>query len=332
MHARTDQGEYRPDAIPYRELNAWFAVGRAKDVGSKEPVTVRVFDHEIVLFRDSKGALQALDAICPHLGAHLGGGTVVDDTIQCPFHQWRFGGDGRCVHVPFARNLPPNATTRRWHTVEQAGLIFVWHHVDGASPTYHLPDLEAEFGSMEGAAYFRLEGSSTVQDMLENSIDVGHFHTLHGIKLGAGFQEQAEARAFKAEGRRLHVEIHSSATFFGVDKDVHWSFDILGPSAFMARGQSVTPFDVLACHQPVSTRGVIGHFLVKPRLRWSVANAFLQPIIARRTRWEVEQDLAVWNHQRHAAKPVLSDADGPIVAYRKWMRQFYADRSTAASA
>src|SRR5689334_23634300 len=43
----------------------------------------------------------ALPIYCPHLGAHLGiGGTVVGDSIKCPFHAWRFGGDGACVDVP----------------------------------------------------------------------------------------------------------------------------------------------------------------------------------------------------------------------------------------
>ena len=31
------------------------------------------------------------------------GGCVVGDSIQCPFHAWRFAGDGSCVEIPYLR-------------------------------------------------------------------------------------------------------------------------------------------------------------------------------------------------------------------------------------
>jgi 3-ketosteroid 9alpha-monooxygenase subunit A len=57
-----------------------------------------MFGKDLVLFRGGDGALGLLDAYCPHLGAHLGvGGSVsADGCIQCPFHGWKFGTDGKC--------------------------------------------------------------------------------------------------------------------------------------------------------------------------------------------------------------------------------------------
>ena len=44
-----------------------------------------------------------MDAYCPHLGAHLGhGGRVEGGAVRCPFHAWLWGGDGRCLEVPYA--------------------------------------------------------------------------------------------------------------------------------------------------------------------------------------------------------------------------------------
>ena len=55
---------------------------------------------------------QSIDAFCPHLGAHLGyGGLVEESTIRCPFHAWRFDGTGACVEVPYvmpAKWYPPS--------------------------------------------------------------------------------------------------------------------------------------------------------------------------------------------------------------------------------
>ena len=38
--------------------------------------------------------MQSPDAYCPHLGAHLGhGGIINGECIECPFHAWRWKTD-----------------------------------------------------------------------------------------------------------------------------------------------------------------------------------------------------------------------------------------------
>ena len=58
----------------------------------------------LAVFRDDKGYPHALDAYCPHLGAHLAvGGQVFGNCIECPFHGWRFrGDDGKCTYIPYS--------------------------------------------------------------------------------------------------------------------------------------------------------------------------------------------------------------------------------------
>ena len=73
----------------------------------------------------------ALDAYCPHLGAHLGyGGKVVGGDIECPFHGWRFNTDGRCTSIPYADKVPDIARTGRWEVREVDGGVWVWWDVD----------------------------------------------------------------------------------------------------------------------------------------------------------------------------------------------------------
>ncbi|AUX25623.1 (2Fe-2S)-binding protein [Sorangium cellulosum] len=78
---------------------AWYIIADASTVG-KRPVTVERFGARIVLFRDERGALVAARARCPHRGADLGLGRVVDGAIECPYHGFRFAADGRCVAIP----------------------------------------------------------------------------------------------------------------------------------------------------------------------------------------------------------------------------------------
>lgn len=36
------------------------------------------------------GQYFAIDDLCPHMGASLGAGEVIDGVVACPWHAWRF--------------------------------------------------------------------------------------------------------------------------------------------------------------------------------------------------------------------------------------------------
>ena len=65
----------------------WYAValGEQLTVGGVLPLSY--FGQDLVAFRGDDGVARVLDAYCPHLGAHLGHGGVVEGaSIRCPFH------------------------------------------------------------------------------------------------------------------------------------------------------------------------------------------------------------------------------------------------------
>ena len=68
------------------------------------------------------------------MGGDLTMGTIKGDQVACPFHDWRWGGDGRCAQIPYARRVPPAARTRSWLTLERNGQLFVWHDPEGNPP------------------------------------------------------------------------------------------------------------------------------------------------------------------------------------------------------
>ena len=118
-----------------RYPNGWFQMAWSDEIAVGDVRRLSGFCKELVAFRGKSGRLCVLDAYCPHLGAHLGvGGTVEGDTIQCPFHGWRFDGNGVCVDVPYAKCIPANSGLTRWPVVERNGLVMVWHHALGALP------------------------------------------------------------------------------------------------------------------------------------------------------------------------------------------------------
>src|SRR4029077_18995482 len=98
------------------------------------PHAVQAFGTKLVVFADSAGALHVLDAYCRHMGGDLSQGTVKGDAVACPFHDWRWGGDGRCAAIPYARRVPVAARTRAWRTLERNGHLFVWNDPEGNAP------------------------------------------------------------------------------------------------------------------------------------------------------------------------------------------------------
>src|SRR3990167_7220724 len=80
--------------------SGWFAVAFSKELKTKKILRRTFMGKEVVLFRAQDGTASALDAYCPHLGAHLGyGGKVINNCIQCPFHHLKFATNGQCINT-----------------------------------------------------------------------------------------------------------------------------------------------------------------------------------------------------------------------------------------
>ncbi len=66
---------------------------------------------------------------CPYRLVPLSAATIVDGTLQCAYHGWRFGPDGRCAEIPSLgpdANIPPRAHLARPPEVrEQDGQIWL---------------------------------------------------------------------------------------------------------------------------------------------------------------------------------------------------------------
>ncbi len=53
---------------PDRFARGWHCIGRAQDFRDGKPHQVKIFGTDLVVFEDSKGELQVLDAFCRHHG------------------------------------------------------------------------------------------------------------------------------------------------------------------------------------------------------------------------------------------------------------------------
>jgi 3-ketosteroid 9alpha-monooxygenase subunit A len=130
---------YRYPFPPYP--TGWFAVAYGDELRRGGVKPVDAFGRELVLFRGEDGVARVFDALCPHLGAHLGhGGMVAGNGIVCPFHHWSFDEKGHCVDIPYSsRAIPQQARVRSFPVREVNQAIFVWHDAQQRAPSWELP-------------------------------------------------------------------------------------------------------------------------------------------------------------------------------------------------
>jgi phenylpropionate dioxygenase-like ring-hydroxylating dioxygenase large terminal subunit len=81
-------------------LDQWYAAAKSVQVKANLPHATKVLGRNLVLWRDSAGALQCLEDRCPHRGARLSRGEVVGDHVACRYHGVTVDGNGTVVRVP----------------------------------------------------------------------------------------------------------------------------------------------------------------------------------------------------------------------------------------
>ena len=126
---------------PYKEYpTSWFMVGRSSDIAPGQVVPLEFLGQELVMYRTESGEVNIFDAFCPHFGAHLGhGGCVVGETLQCPWHGWKWSLEGRNIEIPFVDSPNRQAQLKRWHVRERDYLILMWHDSRGRDPWWEWP-------------------------------------------------------------------------------------------------------------------------------------------------------------------------------------------------
>ena len=116
----------------------WFPICLSEQLPCGAVVGTDFLSGRVVAFRGASGRAQVLSAYCIHLGADLSVGTVVDDTLECRFHHWRYGADGVCTTTGIGDPVPRQARVYYFPTVEKYGIVWAFN---GDEPLFSLPDL-----------------------------------------------------------------------------------------------------------------------------------------------------------------------------------------------
>src|SRR4051812_2652739 len=72
-----------------RLIEGWYWLLRSKDLKAGRTRAVSFMGRDLVVYRGENGKAFAMDAYCPHMGAHLAEGKVEGNEIRCMFHNWK---------------------------------------------------------------------------------------------------------------------------------------------------------------------------------------------------------------------------------------------------
>jgi len=88
---------------------SWSCVGRSGRLAVPGDYVVRtIADESLIVLRDRGGALRAFFNVCRHRGTRIcmEQSGRLGETIQCPYHAWTYGTDGRLVGAPHMQDVP----------------------------------------------------------------------------------------------------------------------------------------------------------------------------------------------------------------------------------
>ncbi|HEY0574198.1 MAG TPA: Rieske 2Fe-2S domain-containing protein [Pseudonocardia sp.] len=323
-------------APPTRFARGWHCLGLAKTFRDGKPHAVHAFGTKLVVFADSAGELKVLDGYCRHMGGDLTQGSIKGDAVACPFHDWRWAGNGRCVGIPYAKRVPPRARTRTWLTLEQNQQLFVWHDPQGRPPPEDviIPRIEGAY-SDEWSEWtwdtLLIEGSHC-REIIDNVVDMAHFFYVH-YAFPTFFKNVFEGHVAT---QYLHTKGRPDVgkkTAYTEDSLLRSEASYYGPSYMIDylwhdfNGFTIDTV-LINTHYPVSPTsfvlqwGVIVH--KPPGLTHEQGNKLAERF-AKGTGVGFLQDVEIWKNKSRIDNPLLCEEDGPVYQLRRWYEQFYTD-------
>jgi phenylpropionate dioxygenase-like ring-hydroxylating dioxygenase large terminal subunit len=314
---------YRYPFGPYP--TGWYLALESWALPAGTAVPLHLFGQELVAFRTAQGQAVILDAHCPHMGAHLGYGGVVDgEGIRCPFHAWRFDTSGQCADVPYNDGRRPPRVGLACHPVhETSGLILLHHSDSGAAPTWHMPDLP-EWGvpGWEGYETVGWRIRMHVQELVENVPDTAHFAYVHKVPGTPRAEVEVDGHIY-----RQRSIIGETGEAFTVQEAFGLGLVWLRTAQKIVFLTATTPID----EEHVDLRLL---FLVNEGENEGARSTGISPAsrslidaIAENT----SRDVPIWEHKVYRERAPLVPGDGPINELRAWARQFYEHADPVAS-
>ncbi|MDO3095932.1 Rieske 2Fe-2S domain-containing protein [Mycobacteroides abscessus subsp. abscessus] len=326
--------------LPTRYARGWHCLGVAESFRDGEPHAIDAFGTKLVVFADTQGDIKVLDGYCRHMGGDLSQGSIKGDNVACPFHDWRWGGDGKCKLVPYAKRTPKLARTRSWITDVKSGLLFVWHDAECNGPTDDVEIPEIPEYSDDGWTTWDwntivIEGSNC-REIVDNVTDMAHFYYIHfgfPTYFKNVFEGHIASQYLRTVGRpdvqlggssqyTGEQILDSEASYFGPSFMINWLHNNYGGY----KAESI----LINCHYPIDQNSFVlqyGVIVQKPAGMDEKMTGKLSRAMTKGVGQGFLQDVEIWKNKTRIDNPLLVEEDGAVYQMRRWYSQFYVDKA-----
>ncbi len=182
------------DALLDRGLpGQWYAVVRADWVNDK-PLGLTRLGRRLVVWRDGSGAIHVQRGNCPHRGAPLSLGAVIDGKLTCAYHGVQIDGTGTIVSVPAypGCSIEGKQALKTYPSREIANCVFAYFDspIARAPVSFEPPE---EFSSPEWSSMLcTATWQGNYQLALDNLVDPMHGSYLHSQSYTLAFGSKSD--------------------------------------------------------------------------------------------------------------------------------------------
>jgi phenylpropionate dioxygenase-like ring-hydroxylating dioxygenase large terminal subunit len=325
--------------------NQWHPILLSSELPAGKPVRARRFGLDLAFWRDSTGAPSALADACPHLGASLSQGAIVNGRLACPLHGFEFEASGACSHIPAvgaSGKIPAGLSCSSHACKESHGVVWMWM---GDQPAHGAPSyFSAEIAGL-ACSDTTAECEVNYSRAVENQLDVAHLAFAHKSTIGAGGrdfvdgplveQDESGLQAWvfnskdPARASRSQEELRADARgrppslrlLFPGQWLLHISERLKNVVLFVPVDENRTRYYIRAYRKPIAP-------LVDSAYGWALGLS---------NRFILNQDLRLIERQTPRFSPdALSErhigADRALLAYRRWLAANLYESDPAARA
>ncbi len=162
--------------------NHWYVACMPAEIDDK-PLGRMICGERLVLYRGPQGQAVALEDWCPHRGAPLSLGRVVEGRLICGYHGLEMGCEGKAVAMPGQRvgSFPP---VRRFPVEERHGFVWLWPGDPAAADVALIPDLTWAHDPAwaYGGGLYHIQADYRL--MIDNLMDLTHETYVHSTSIG----------------------------------------------------------------------------------------------------------------------------------------------------
>ncbi len=167
-------------------VESWYWAMKSRELKTGKTKHLNFLGKELVLLRGQDKKIRALDAYCPHMGAHLAEGKVDGNGVRCFFHNWKFDEEGKLVDIPCRKKLDLKIQINSYPVEEKYGVIWIYTGKTAKFPVPYILELEGiELDTTLGNQFAKECHPNIV---MINAIDAHHFASVHNLPVDVNFK------------------------------------------------------------------------------------------------------------------------------------------------